>query len=52
MKTLDGEAINVAPGSPLRVWIPLAPAAERALLARMFSGEDKAVAAAAVAPAA
>jgi putative protease len=36
MKNLDGEAITVASGSPMRVWIPLPAPADGALLARLF----------------
>jgi U32 family peptidase len=36
MKNAQGEAINVAPGSPIRVWIPMEGPAEGALIARMF----------------
>ncbi|MCX7256301.1 MAG: U32 family peptidase C-terminal domain-containing protein, partial [Polaromonas sp.] len=36
MKNLDGEAITVASGSPMRVWIPLEAPADGALLARLF----------------
>jgi putative protease len=37
MKSLEGESIQVASGSPLRVWIPLEGPAEGALLARVFA---------------
>ena len=37
MKSLEGESIQVASGSPLRVWIPVAGPAEGALLARVFA---------------
>ena len=36
MKNAKGEAIEVAPGSPLRVWIPMDGPADGALIARMF----------------
>ncbi len=37
MQNLDGQAIEVAPGSPLRVWVPLGDGpVEGALLARML----------------
>ena len=36
MKNLDGEAISVASGSPMRVRIPLEAPAQGALLARLF----------------
>jgi putative protease len=36
MKSLDGEAISVAPGSPLRVWIPLDGPVDGALIARIL----------------
>ncbi|MFM1948394.1 MAG: hypothetical protein RL706_415 [Pseudomonadota bacterium] len=36
MKSEKGEAIHVAPGSPLKVWIPVDGPAEGALIARMF----------------
>ncbi|MGV0959518.1 MAG: tRNA 5-hydroxyuridine modification protein YegQ [Limnohabitans sp.] len=36
MKSEKGEAIDVAPGSPLKVWIPMDGPAEGALIARMF----------------
>ena len=36
MKSEKGEAISVAPGSPLKVWIPMDGPAEGALIARMF----------------
>ena len=36
MKNAKGEAIEVAPGSPLRVWIPMEGPADGALIARMF----------------
>ena len=36
MKSLDGEDINVASGSPLRVWIPLEGPLDGALLARLL----------------
>ena len=36
MKSLDGVAISVAPGSPLRVWIPLEGPVEGALIARIM----------------
>ena len=36
MKNLEGQSIDVAPGSPLRVLIPLDGPAEGALIARMF----------------
>ena len=36
MKNADGQAIEVASGSPLRVWIPMQGPAEGALIARMF----------------
>lgn len=36
MKSEKGEAIDVAPGSPLKVWIPIDGPAEGALIARMF----------------
>ncbi len=37
MSSLDGEAIQVASGSPLRVWVPLGAPVEGALLARLLS---------------
>jgi putative protease len=37
MKNLDGQAITVAPGSPLHVWIPLDGPADGALLARVLT---------------
>ncbi len=37
MKSLEGESIQVASGSPMRVWIPVAGPAEGALLARVFA---------------
>ena len=36
MKSEKGEAIEVAPGSPLKVWIPVDGPAEGALIARMY----------------
>jgi len=36
MKSESGEAIEVAAGNPLKVWIPLDGPAEGALIARMF----------------
>ncbi len=36
MKSLEGEPLNVAPGSPLRVWIPLDGPADGALIARIM----------------
>ncbi len=36
MKSLDGEPISVAPGSPLRVWIPLEGPVDGALIARIL----------------
>ena len=36
MKNGEGQAIEVAPGSPLRVWIPMDGPADGALIARMF----------------
>ncbi len=36
MRSLEGEALQVAPGSPLRVRIPLENPAEGALLARLL----------------
>jgi len=36
MKSLEGEPISVAPGSPLRVWIPLEGPVEGALIARIM----------------
>jgi putative protease len=36
MKNALGQAIDVASGSPIRVWIPMEGPAERALIARMF----------------
>ncbi|MEX8519047.1 MAG: tRNA 5-hydroxyuridine modification protein YegQ [Leptothrix sp. (in: b-proteobacteria)] len=36
MTNLDGEAIQVASGSPLRVWVPLGGPIEGGLLARLF----------------
>ena len=36
MKSEKGEALEVAPGSPLRVWIPMNGPADGALIARMF----------------
>jgi putative protease len=37
MRNLDGEPIDVAPGSPWRVRIPLAPGLKGALIARMLA---------------
>jgi len=39
MKNLEGESIQVASGSPLRVWIPVTGPAEGALLARVFAAQ-------------
>jgi putative protease len=36
MKSLEGEPLSVAPGSPLRVWIPLEGSVEGALIARIM----------------
>ena len=36
MKNVKGEAIDVAPGSPHQVWIPMEGPADGALIARMF----------------
>ena len=36
MQNLDGEAVQVAPGSPMRVWVPLGAPAQGALLARLL----------------
>jgi putative protease len=36
MKSEKGEPLNVAAGSPLKVWIPVDGPAEGALIARMF----------------
>jgi putative protease len=36
MKNAQGQAIEVASGSPIRVWIPMEGPAEGALIARMF----------------
>ncbi|MEY8689494.1 MAG: tRNA 5-hydroxyuridine modification protein YegQ [Leptothrix sp. (in: b-proteobacteria)] len=36
MTNLDGEAVEVASGSPLRVWVPLEGPSEGALLARLL----------------
>ena len=36
MKNLEGEPISVAPGSPLRVWIPLDGPVDGALIARLM----------------
>ncbi len=36
MRSLDGEPITVAPGSPLRVRLPLGAPAEGALIARLL----------------
>ena len=36
MRSTDGEAITVAPGSPLRVRIPIGLPAEGALIARVL----------------
>jgi putative protease len=36
MKNADGESISVAPGNPLRVWIPIGGPSEGALLARIL----------------
>ena len=36
MKSLEGEPITVAPGSPLRVWIPLDGPVDGALIARIL----------------
>jgi putative protease len=35
MRNQDGEAITVAQGSPIRVWVPLAAPVEGALIARL-----------------
>ena len=37
MKNLEGEAIQVASGSPMRVWIPAAGPTDGALLARIIA---------------
>ena len=47
MRGLDGEALQFASGSPLRVRIPLAGNVAGALLARVFEGNAAAAAAAA-----
>ncbi len=39
MKNLAGESIQVASGSPLRVWIPVTGPAEGALLARVLAAQ-------------
>jgi putative protease len=36
MQGAEGQPLQVAPGSPLRVWVPLGLPAEGALLARLF----------------
>ncbi|MEN9887068.1 MAG: hypothetical protein RL758_1646, partial [Pseudomonadota bacterium] len=36
MKSLDGQSISTANGSPLKVWIPLQGPAEGALLAKLY----------------
>ena len=41
MKNSDGEAITVASGSPMRVWIPLEAPAHGALLARLIDPVSK-----------
>ncbi|MBU4519488.1 MAG: U32 family peptidase C-terminal domain-containing protein, partial [Gammaproteobacteria bacterium] len=35
MRNQNGEAITVAQGSPIRVWVPLAAPVEGALIARL-----------------
>lgn len=37
MQNLDGEAIDVAQGSPIKVWVPLAAPSEGALIARLLA---------------
>jgi putative protease len=39
MKSLEGEPLNVAPGSPLRVWIPLEGPVDGALIARIMADD-------------
>ncbi|HEY9096994.1 MAG TPA: U32 family peptidase C-terminal domain-containing protein, partial [Hydrogenophaga sp.] len=36
MKNQDGQAIEVAQGSPVKVWVPLAAPSEGALIARLL----------------
>lgn len=43
MQDVDGQPLSVAPGSPLRVWVPLGAPCEGALLARLFAPEPVAV---------
>ena len=44
MKNADGEAIEVAAGNPLRVWIPVDGPAEHALIARLSQAPAEAAA--------
>ena len=37
MKNAEGQAIQVAPGNPLRVWIPVDGPADQALIERLQS---------------
>ena len=46
MKNADGQPIDVAPGNPLRVWIPVDGPAEQALIARLMAPPQPAPAAA------
>ena len=46
MKNADGEAIDVAAGNPLRVWIPVDGPAERGLIARLAVAPGEATGAA------
>jgi putative protease len=39
MKSLEGEPLSVAPGSPLRVWIPLEGPMDGALIARIMADD-------------
>ena len=36
MKNAEGQSLQVASGSPLRVWIPMDGPADGALIARVF----------------
>lgn len=45
MKNAEGQAIAVAPGNPLRVWIPIEGPAEQALIARLAQAPADAAAA-------
>ena len=44
MKNAEGQAIDVAPGNPLRVWIPVEGPAEHALIARLNQAPAETVA--------